>query len=166
MSRVIYTVGYGNLQPERLRDLAKALDVVVVDVRGRPVSRRPGFGRRQLEQLLQSRYTWQGDRLGGLHHLHDARALWPSGLSHMLAAVRRPMMMCQCREPGGCHRHMLALHLAGQAPDVEVVHLFNDEAIRATELQRAIVDGNEYECLIWADPHEIREHFEEDDHAE
>lgn len=176
MSAVWYSLGYGQLRPEQLLDLAQELDVTVVDVRGRPVSRRPGFGRRQLETLLGKRYTWQGDYLGGVNHLPGARVLWPSGLRHVLSSVRRPLLLCACHAPGQCHRHQLALTLpsvvrvadaaiypwsSSAPPDPPtVVHLFQDEAVTATELQRSIDDGNEYQASIWHTPSDLLREFE------
>jgi hypothetical protein len=169
MSAVIYTIGYGQLRPDALAGLAESLDVTVVDVRGRPVSRRPGFGRRQLETLLGERYTWRGDTLGGVNHLAGARFHWPSGLRHVMASVQRPMLLCACHAPGCCHRHQLAL--TAQSTDMQVwtmerggaplfVHLFQNEAVTATELQRSIDDGDEYQATIWTTPSDLLREFE------
>lgn len=159
---ICWTAGYGRMTPDQLRALAEGLDVTVVDVRGRPVSRRSGFGRRQLEKLLGERYQWRGNQLGGLHHLANARDHWPAGLRALVAEVSRPLLLCACDAPVHCHRHMLALELARQAPAVTTIHLYHDletnswEAIRADEFQRSIVDGDTYECVIWDDLADLR----------
>jgi uncharacterized protein (DUF488 family) len=170
---VIYTVGYGALLPNQLYELAEALDVTVVDVRGKPTSRRAGFGGRQLASLLGTRYSWRGDELGGVHHLADARSKWPDGLTKLAAEVERPLLLCQCHAPGFCHRHQLALTMDSlihsydsHAYPHEVVHLYNDpdhtewEAIRAGELERSIRDGDEYDALLWSNPAELIAEFE------
>jgi len=162
---MIYTLGYGQLVPAQVLTIAEGLDAVVVDVRGRPVSRRPGFGRRQLETLLGARYEWQGDQLGGLHHLADARAKWPDGLRRMLQLRQPLVMLCQCHAPGVCHRHQLALELHRMF-GTDPVHLFYDagiwEATFTTELQRSIEAGpnDEYECFTWSEPSELLAEFE------
>lgn len=161
MSRIIYTIGYGKLQPGDLVNLTEGLDVTIVDVRGRPTSRRKGFGGRQLQDLLGSRYVWMGDKLGGIYHLPNAQKLWPDGIRKMLADVERPLMLCQCHAPGGCHRHMLALEIERMRkvpprapvpaiePSWKTVHIFEDHSVDSVELQRSIKDGDDYDATIW-----------------
>lgn len=164
---MIYTIGYARMLPAQLRDIATGMGATVIDVRGRPVSRRPGFGRRQLEALLPDAYAWWGDLLGGVHHLANAEALWPGGLARLLdAGFERPLLLCQCDAPGKCHRHLLAMLLERRG--VEVTHLYYDEesnaesdtagiweAVGARELQHSIDHDHDYDFTTWRDPSEL-----------
>lgn len=170
MSGVVYTVGYGKMQPAELLELAEGLDVTVIDIRGKPVSRRAGFGGRQLERLLGLRYRWRGNQLGGVFHLPNARELWPKGCFDLAVEVAykglRPLLLCQCHAPGQCHRHMVATVLLEQAryaaalAAIRVVHLFDGESVDSTELARSLSADDDYEYTPWESPSELRAAWE------
>jgi hypothetical protein len=171
MISVIYTVGYGAMRPRDLAALAEGLDATVIDIRGRPSSRRPGFGGRQLAALLGERYQWRGDKLGGVNHLSRARSLWPAACRRLVEDMRaralRPLLLCQCHEPGGCHRHQVALELAqtprlAADPPLRVVHVFERESIEAGELQRALSAGDDYTYMPWTTPDDLLPIWEDD----
>lgn len=179
MTRIVWTVGYGKMYPADLKTLAESLDAVVVDIRGRPISRRPGFGRRQLEELLGDRYQWRGDHMGGIYHLPNARDLWPAASRRLVAdmvdgylgwrspgTAKDPILLCQCHAPGQCHRHMVAVELLKQAPivtdtPIKVVHIFERESFEATELARSISENDEYDMYEWESGSDLRRAWEE-----
>ena len=136
--RMILTIGYQRESLQTLRELAENTGGVIVDVRTSPVSRKPGFGRRQLEAALGALYTWRGDVLGGRGHVTPEGIQWLRDF----AASRTAILLCQCHAPGDCHRHsdICAPHF----PDA--VHLFETEAFEAGELTAAIATGAEYDC--------------------
>lgn len=136
MKSPLYTIGYARLSPSRLREIASGLGTVVVDCRFNPRSRRPGFGRAQLSQLLGDCYRWEGLTLGGFGNVTQ------QGIRCVRELLRkRPvLLLCKEAEPGDCHRHrdICVRHF----PDA--LHIYEDELIRASELQRAVDDDDEY----------------------
>jgi hypothetical protein len=145
----IYTVGYSRITPADLVKLVADLQIdTVVDARSVPVTRRSGFGRRQLETLLGAKYQWRGEDLGGrppgatTDGLAELRAANTNGL--------RRLIMCMEHAPADCHRHhTIGLPLAREG--VEVFHIFEDEVLEARELQRSIADDDEYSCSTVAE---------------
>ena len=142
---MIYSIGYARMTQADLFNLTRALGLdAVIDVRAKPVSRKPGFGGRQLASLLGARYQWAGDTLGGL----GARAT-SEGLSLLRRSEekgRTIALLCLEEAPGDCHRHgAIATALL---PDIEVRHIYMPERaiIDASELERSLRDGNDYQC--------------------
>jgi hypothetical protein len=143
---VIFSIGYQRLTVAELARLAEQLDAVVWDVRGVPVSRKRGFGRRQLEAALGSRYEWHGATLGN----KGAHAVTLEGLAELAAEARHVILLCQEEAPGECHRHhQIALPLVAQG--VHVMHIYRDEIIDAAELERAAVSDDDYDCVALSD---------------
>lgn len=138
----IYTIGYQRLTPRALERIADALGIeLVIDVRSVPSSRKPGFSRGALSALLGDRYEWRGDTLGGRPGPTAA------GLTALAREPRRVLLLCLEEAPGDCHRHRtIAVPLAKRR--IAVTHIFRDELIAASELQRAIDDGDEYGCEL------------------
>lgn len=167
---IIYTTGYARMRPDDLLKLAEGLDVTVVDIRGRPISRRPGFGQRQLMDLLGKRYTWWGDKLGGVYHLKNAELLWPGGATALVATAylenMRLMLLCQCHAPGECHRHQVSKVITSLKPAVRgkptprVVHIFERESFDSAELERSIEADDEYTMTPWKQPADLRAAWE------
>lgn len=91
---MIYTLGYQALDPAGVRENVLALDAVLFDCRLKPMSRIPGFCRRQLEALMQAqpceddphrvRYVRMGHMLGGRGHNTDAGRTEPCPASARL----------------------------------------------------------------------------------
>jgi len=160
----LFTVGYGTnpattpkakrevgslATPERLREIAVALDAKVIDVRAGPgpaeerdVLRtgnsarwasgkvcyvRRGFWRVDLAALLGDRYEWRGDRLGG-YRGGGSEGPSPEGLQELAADVaggERLLLMCSEATPGDCHRHWhIAMPLQELRP-IPVLHIFD-----------------------------------------
>ncbi len=145
---MIITIGYGALQPEGLEGIVRKIKAThrgakLVDVRVKPVSRRPGFGRRQLEERFGDLYEWRGDILGG-----RGRAAWPLGLPHLAEAHQQgqtPILLCQEEAPGDCHRHQIAIKLWSYG--IPVWHVFQDTVVKAWDLEQAIEEDSEYDCF-------------------
>lgn len=130
---MIFSIGYQRLTVAELARLAEQLDAVVWDVRGVPVSRKPGFGRRQLEAALGTRYEWHGANLGN----KGANTVTPEGLAELASEPRTVILMCQEEAPGDCHRHhKIAMPLLAQG--VRVMHVYRDEVVGAQELAAAL----------------------------
>jgi len=138
---LIWTIGYQRLAPSRLLELAERLDALVIDVRAVPKTRIKGYGTRQLETLLGRRYLWAGSVLGGRGH---GGKVTEEGIKAVERSGRdgNVILMCMCHVPGDCHRHkdICAPHFP------KAVHLFEDEAIEAGELERSIREGGDYMC--------------------
>lgn len=137
---MIYTIGYQAITPAKLKKIAEKLDATVIDVRARPRSRKPGFGREALARVLGPRYLWKGDELGGPGGGGKVTA---EGIAALRRLRRRSSLILLCLEhaPGDCHRHhdICAPHFP------KAIHICDDEMIRAHELARAIADDDEYE---------------------
>lgn len=95
---MIYTIGYQRLSPPRLAAIVAGLGAVLIDVRYKPVSRKPGFGGNQLAALLGDRYQQRGDRLGGFGRTSSA------GIEELRRdqADKTLLLMCQEHAPGDC----------------------------------------------------------------
>lgn len=131
----LYTIGYQALAPERLRAIAHGLDAIVIDCRLYPVSRINGYHKSHLQALLGARYEARGQQLGGIRHgTSHTSAAGIAGIRADLAAGRNLILMCMEHAPGDCHRHQLIA--APHFPDA--LHIYEDELIRADELQRAL----------------------------
>lgn len=130
----LWTVGYAKMTSQReLGALVERLNAVVVDVRKKPISRKPGFGIQQLEELFGSDYLWMPD-LGGLPSSEQTGSKqvdmarlraessssfsplwkrWERGsdrLASIRIAGRAPLiLLCQEESPGDCHRHLIVL---------------------------------------------------------
>lgn len=159
---MIFSVGYQKIQPARLVELCDRLDAFIVDVRAKPVSRKPGFGRRQLEALLGERYVWRGDQLGGLPpSWRDGRPLpkatsagidWlVTGEHNITTSPRNVILMCQEEFPGDCHRHLtIARALLRESISLAVWHLHEEDVVSSEQLDRALRADEpevEYEAL-------------------
>lgn len=136
----LYTIGYQALPPERLLQIAQALDATVIDVRKTPVSRIKGYHKCHLQTLLGDRYQARGAELGGIRNGISHTS--PAGIERLrtdLAAGRNLILMCMEHSPGDCHRHQLicAPHFPG------AMHIYEDELIEARELEA---------CLTHPDP--------------
>lgn len=149
---MLYTIGYAKLTPALL---VKTLDrfsiATLVDVRSSPRTRVAGFGNRQLETLLGPRYAYRGNELGGRPPgVSERGLLWLAHLAACNEAVGdHTAIMCMEEAPGDCHRHhTISLQMvARRAADVR--HIYRNELIEATELQRAIDTDTDYDCDLF-----------------
>lgn len=153
---MLLTIGYQYITPEQLRERAKALRAVVIDVRSSVKRTKAGFGSRQLQLLLgDDGYVHRPD-LGG-------RGDGPTGdaLGWLIGTVagkelngRNVLLLCQEGAPGECHRH----HMIAGPRFPDALHIFDpgegDEAVEvftARELTAAISGDGTYAMLGWHD---------------
>jgi uncharacterized protein (DUF488 family) len=97
---LIFTLGYaGPLTTQRLLEIAQALDALVIDVRSVPRSRKSGFCKTKLGDLLGKRYLPLGHLLGG-----RPPGVLPEGIAQVrsLSAKRDVILMCMEEEPEQC----------------------------------------------------------------
>jgi len=139
---VIYTIGYQRLEVERLSRIVLTLELTLIDARSSPVSRKPGYGSGQLKKLFNEAYEHHPE-LGGRCAVSD------SAVAEMARRNRRGeslLLLCMEHAPAECHRHTdLAMRLLNH--DVDCLHICGDEIVRASELERSLVDGDDYECF-------------------
>ncbi len=159
---MIYTVGYQRMTgPAELAGLAKRFDAEVWDCRSNPVTRKAGFGTKQLASLLGAcgylGTPWLGGRRPGAGPLEmppTTDTAFHAGIANLAmrqasgstyAGHANVILMCMEESPGECHRHhTIAMALA--AKWTEVTHIFQRELILASELQRALIADDEYDC--------------------
>ena len=164
----LYTVGHGARSTEELLAvLGEAAIERLVDVRAMPRSRRhPHFGYGPLGARLVAagiRYDWRGEALGGLRKGGDDRRhpaladpAFRAYAEHMEGAVFRAAaeelaeravreklcLMCAERDPGRCHRLLIADWMTARGH--RVVHLLAGGDERAHVLSPAVrVDGGQ-----------------------
>lgn len=147
--RTLYTVGHSNHTAEALLALLAAHGIgCVADVRSRPYSRWPQFGRERMAAWLRAGgvdYVWMGDALGGRPEDpalrgpdgapdYEAMARAPAfreGLAALLARLDGPArvaVLCSEGDPARCHReHLIAR--AARADGVAVRHILRDGAL-------------------------------------
>ncbi len=142
---MIYTIGYDHLKAGHLQRVIRRLGVgKLVDCRSVPTSRIPGFGRRQLESALGDKYEWRPE-LGGRGAGPTKKALREL-VNHENSTPATPLLlMCKEEAPGDCHRHhTIAVPLLTEY-GVDCVHVFQEQLIRASELQASIDQNRDYQ---------------------
>ncbi len=130
VSATFYTLGYEQTEPETfVRLLRKHRVEVLVDIREIPLSRKKGFSKNQLRELLAEEgidYV-HIQRLGSpkdvRHRLHETGSWWEFVKAYQkvlvnrtveldsvieLAKERRICLLCVERRPEDCHRSMVA----------------------------------------------------------
>jgi hypothetical protein len=137
---LIFTIGYQALRPQRLLDIAEALNALVVDVRVVPRSRKPGFSKGALVELLGKRYIPMGQELGGRGHTTDGGIAWLDPSKRKTDLI----LLCLEEAPGECHRHhdICSRHF----PDA--VHIYRDELVTARSLDLSTARGDEIEYQL------------------
>jgi len=158
--KIIHTIGHSTRPAEEFISLLEAAGVrVLADVRAYPASRRhPQFGRAALAESLGARaieYLWLGAALGGHREprsdtVNMALApMWRGYADHMQTQVYRDGLaqleeraltqpvacMCAERDPGDCHRNLLADSLTNRG--WKVTHLIGAEEKREHRLHPA-----------------------------
>ncbi len=140
----IFTIGYeGATQAELIERLGAAGVAVLADVRAVPNSRRPGFSKNILAASLaeagiaylglkalgtpaEGRAAARRHDLDSLRRIYGGQLELPEAMAQAAilldtAAERPTALLCFEREPGCCHRSLLA---EAVFPEAEVVHLF------------------------------------------
>ncbi|CCD96431.1 conserved hypothetical protein, DUF1130 [Bradyrhizobium sp. ORS 375] len=146
----LYTIGYEGTDIDRFVATLKSVKVqVLADVRAVPISRKKGFSKTKLRDRLEQegiRYIHLaplGDPKPGRDaaragHLAQFREIYSRHLAQSapqqslqelanLVSEQATCLMCFERDPGGCHRLIVANALPTQ---VTMFHLFGDEPDR------------------------------------
>lgn len=110
---------------------------LIVDVRDRPRKAAP-WSREALSKRFGAAYVYRADLQCGVVTA-DSLA-W-------LATQSSVLILGAAEAPGDCHRHH-EIALALLPLGIDVVHLYRDEAVNASELQRAIEQDTTYDCEI------------------
>lgn len=142
MEPVLWHVGYQRTRSpaDLARQLRAAGITLVLDVRRRPRSQRPGYDRAGLEQAVASaglRYAsvpalgaaehladrWQSDHEGALaaleEHLERTAAPTLDRLAQV-SALERVCVMCMCPSLDRCHRRAVLERVTARVPDLRV----------------------------------------------
>lgn len=142
---VLWSIGYERFPtPQELRDaLVHAGIERVIDVRDLPQSRRPGFSRRALEDVLTAagivyehrrelgnpgpirEIFRSGDLQGGreAYRAHLVERAWAlEGLADALSE-RPTAMLCLEEDESLCHRSIIGEELVGRHPEVRIERL-------------------------------------------
>jgi uncharacterized protein (DUF488 family) len=140
----IFTIGY---EGATVAELVAALQMAgverVIDVRGLPLSRRPGFSKSPLRAALgdagieyshlkalgtppEGREASRAGRYGDLQRIYAGQLELPEAIVQSaqmfeLAREKPSALLCMERDPAHCHRSLL---LSAVAPDAEIVHLY------------------------------------------
>lgn len=140
----IFTIGYEAATVGEFVSALKKADIQrVIDVRGVPNSRRPGFSKTPLRNALSEegidyfplralgtptdgRAAARAGRHDDLERIYGGQLELPEAIAQgaqmlELAAEKPSALLCYERNPAGCHRTLL---LRAVAPEAEVVHLF------------------------------------------
>lgn len=139
------TIGYeGYSAAEWLESLVASRVEMVVDVREMPLSRKPGFSKTRLTEMLKSkgigyvhlrslgnpkayrdrlRDGWDfGEFAAAYRHILEAQ---PDALDALLSLAihRRICLLCFEEDPAACHRSIVAEYVSESHPDLRVSHL-------------------------------------------
>jgi len=142
--KLIYTLGFENLTPKRVRTIVDGLGVtMIIDCRSVPTSRIPTFSMTSLQAEYGTRYIWKGEILGGRQTGQKQTGVkWLA--EFMRDSKQVPLLLCKEESPGACHRHFnIALPLLRRT-GINALHICDTEVIQASELQRAIDEDNDY----------------------
>jgi len=150
----IYTIGHSNHTKERFLDLLIAAKIeVLVDVRSTPNSRWAAFANRdslkEILELVQIRYIYLGDMLGGRPSDSDSydhqtgkadyqaireKEYFQRGIRRLVDGLKRyrVCIMCAEEDPTSCHRNLLVAESLRNA-GVQVFHIRGDGRIQTDE---------------------------------
>jgi uncharacterized protein (DUF488 family) len=143
----LFTIGYSDFSPEQFRHLLQSEGVeLLADVRANPVSRKPGFSKQRLAEMLSADgIEYQSWPLLGIPSTDRKNAASKAGWEQLLADYGRSLeqdngrvtaarslanharsrvtaVMCMESDLSHCHRKPLAEWI-GSRMGFEVVHL-------------------------------------------
>ncbi len=108
---IVYDIGYQCYTPLEFVAKMKAEGVtMVVDVRAKPWSKKPGFNKKDLQATLATQqvlYQHHGEMLGG----NRRPRAWDEGVRRLakMAEVEQLCIMCVEEDRDKCHRKQLAV---------------------------------------------------------
>lgn len=133
MTATLYTIGYGNRQPEDFFAMLPE-GCTLIDVRLRPGGWHGAYHRRALERRMPARrYLWY-PQLGNTSGVPDrwtppATTAPETSTTDVLDAIsvlvtKMPcVLLCAEIDPQRCHRRFVAEEIARRVPGLEIVHL-------------------------------------------
>lgn len=144
---MLFTIGYD----PRLVELATRLQAQVIDVRARPSGRvKAGWKAADLARTFGTSYEWHGKTLGGRAFL-ASNDEWIEAPVEVLKPIAERgkkenlIFLCACFQPWECHRHNeLAVPLLASS-SVDALHIYGDQLIPASALQRSLTDNQPYD---------------------
>jgi len=121
---MLYSIGYERITVSQLIAILKEYNIeYLIDVRSKPFSSKPGFGKIELRKEVnhnEIEYHWLGETLGGFGEIADDALI---GLVNM---SKRHVVCIMCMEhyPKSCHRYTeIGARLDWDPFNVEVIHL-------------------------------------------
>jgi uncharacterized protein (DUF488 family) len=128
---ILYTIGYGNRQPEAFFALLPA-DCTLIDVRRNPTGWHGEYKAPSLRRRLGRRYlSWPA--LGNISgkasvwmapHNHATTVKYLEALaSHVQTGGCPVVIMCSEADPQQCHRRFVAERVAEMVHGLRIVHL-------------------------------------------
>ena len=133
---VLYTIGYGNRQPEEFFAMLPE-DCTLIDVRRNPTgwhgeykepAMRRRLGRRYLSWPALGNCSGMKDKWVPAHGMAEAWACIEALCSHLETGGVPVVLMCSEADPMTCHRRFVAEEVARRIPGLQVVHLPEGEA--------------------------------------
>jgi uncharacterized protein (DUF488 family) len=123
----VYSIGYSGTAFDDLIRFVRARNLLLVDVRLKPVSRfQPHWNKGSLAYALGDNYHWLPE-LGNLNYKGGPVALKNEQVGmdilRNLLGVRNVAVLCACADYTRCHRTTVTEALAGEGYPIEQVSL-------------------------------------------
>ena len=144
----LYTLGYATWTPDDVIEKVEELNALVVDVRFKPYSSKPGFSEQNLQANLKVRYlhfpsfgnanydgSLDADENFVIYDFEEGRQRLKSVPGEVGFRPQAIILVCGCKDHRRCHRSELATHLAEPA-SLDVLHL----ASPGSDRQHALFD--------------------------
>ncbi len=103
-----YTYGYRGGDQDLLERCVGALGLVILDIRHLPTSRNPIWRKEALEKRFGDQYRHIPELGNELRQTGRIRLLDLAAGLERVESFGRPLLMCCCAEPAGCHRTLVA----------------------------------------------------------
>lgn len=133
--RTLYTIGYEGMALDAfIADLVSAGIEILIDIRARPISRKPGFSKNELAEALAAngisylglkelgtptngRDAAKNGQMAEFFRILDIQLASPAAMSEMDEAVKiaqskRACLLCFEHDPRCCHRLVVASRMA------------------------------------------------------
>ena len=131
MMKTLYTIGYHDWTLEEVASRVETLGALLVDVRIKPFSHKPGFKKKQLKMELADRYLHIEELGNENYQSGDPSKIeiadFDTGRQKLgrVYRKRRPetlVLLCGCKNPQRCHRSVVAARLA-ERKGLDITHL-------------------------------------------
>lgn len=154
----LFTIGYD----PRIGEFAERLRAQIVDVRARPSGQvKAGWKAADLARTFGTGYEWHGKTLGGRAFLAGSEDWIEAPLEILEPIAERSkkenlILLCACFRPWECHRHNEIAAPLLASTSVDALHIYGDQLIETSELNRSLTDGKPYDyhdLLDWMNEH-------------